>query len=186
MRTRPGLRMAAPGAAAAFLVATVAAMPVAVALLPATLLQAPLAPAPGGGPAAATNGPGAARPGAGDARSLLPPRGGSRWPADPAAIAALLAGARGLQRPGPPGPHPHRVRDPAIPFAVSRPRRRGGGDIRVWCPWVRDARCAMNLSPTALAVVSGAVLLAGSMVVRTLLARRAIRRRLEALAVRLG
>jgi len=44
----------------------------------------------------------------------------------------------------------------------------------------------MNLSPTALAVVSGAVLLAGSMVVRTLLARRAIRRRLEALAVRLG
>src|SRR5437016_2470922 len=94
MRTRTRLRMAAPGAAAAFLVATVAAMPVAVALLPATLLQAPLAPAPGGGPAAATNGPGAARPGAGDARSLLPPRGGSRWPADPAAIAALLADAR--------------------------------------------------------------------------------------------
>src|SRR5438270_787273 len=44
----------------------------------------------------------------------------------------------------------------------------------------------MSPSVTALAVVSGVVLLACSMVVRTLLARRAIRRRLESLAVRLG
>jgi len=86
-RRRPGLVLAGAGGAA--LLATIA-VPVAAALLPAAVLSKAL----GGSPLETAAAPVGAAAGRGRPSPAPGPQGGVRWPADPAASAALLTDTR--------------------------------------------------------------------------------------------